>query len=158
MKITIIQMERALNAFNALTGTYESVTKLANGEEKTINRKYLLGEARYHVRKNMTILTRELDEFSKVRQDIIDEMAPEGNPKLIDDNPVLLTKFRRRIDEERRRVRDIPGLLQFKLSLLNVGDDTEANIKAGKNPIPEDVLVALEPFIIDDSPLPADLQ
>lgn len=140
-------MQAVAAGLQALSAGYESVTK-CDGEEKNVRKQFKLGAARYHVTKNLVILNRELEVFEQTRLKLIDEMAPDGNPKLIDENPKLLSAFRRKTDEIRRTEHDIPGLLKVKLSALNIGDDGEE----GKNPIPPDLLAQIWPLVADDTP------
>lgn len=146
MNITLNQAIKAKAGLEALNG-FDRVVQLESGKERVVRQPYKLGEARYAVNKNLAILTREVEAFAKARESLVEELAPEGGVKELNTKPELVKQFKKAVENMLEEEREIPGLLRIKLSKLNVGDEGEG----GKNPIPPDVMAALDPLIDDDT-------
>ena len=99
-------------------------------------------KVRYSLSKNHRILKSRSEDINKVRTGLIRELTEEG---AIKDGSPEMAKFEKAYTEFLELEEDIPNIMQFNLSDLNLET----------NQIPVSTLSALGPLLIEEEPLTA---
>lgn len=132
---TLLEINAALSA---LDGT-PTVVKGENGVEKTVIVPYQFsGKVRWGISKNLNVLKRVSEDFSKTRDALINEVS-NGTGRIEPENEAAIKLLNSKVAEVFATEEDTKGLLSLPFDGLNL--DT--------NQIPVSILAALEPIIAE---------
>ena len=132
---TLLEINAALSL---LDGT-PTIVKGENGADKTVIIPYQFsGKVRWGLSKNLNILKRISEDFTKARDAIIQDVSG-GTGRIEPDNEAAIKTLNEKIAEVFATEEDTKGLLTLSLEGLNL--DT--------NQIPVSILSALEPIIAE---------
>ncbi len=155
-KLTIQRIEKYLNAYASLDGhvevTFDDEGKpLPRSSTKTTPYHFGKdgkggGKVRHAIIKNMRILSRHLEDFTKARDAIlVDISGGSGQLKPTDEGYAdKLTRYQTEVSDLLKEEIDIFGLLAIQLDDLNL-DSNEL--------LPNTTVTALEDLVVDSAPV-----
>lgn len=132
---TLLEINAALSV---LDGT-PTIVKGENGTEKTVTVPYQFsGKVRWGISKNLNVLKRISEDFSKTRDSLISDVSG-GIGRIEPENEAAIKLFNEKIAEVFTTEEDTKGLLSLPFEGLNLD----------VNQIPVSILAALEPIIAE---------
>ncbi len=134
---TIQQLNDLYQAFTALDGQTHVLKDEAAKTEKAILVPYKFGgKVRWNIAKNLSILKRHNEDFSKARDGLILELS-DGTGSIDQEDGALISQLNAKLQELLAETTEVTGLLTLTLDDLNL--DT--------NPVPGSVLAVLSALV-----------
>lgn len=130
MKLKIAEVKTILDALLQLDG-YDQIAKIKqpNGltEDKVVRKPYdLSGKTRWNISKNITILSKKMEGFDKVKNDLIAQIS-EGKNIILKDETAKIKAFEKEVSSILEIEEEIDGLLKLTPKELKLDLDLDVN-------------------------------